>query len=81
MAELFDSLAGRIGPVLCTFVQYLIEVCNRMETACGVISCKFLGLIVRVSAQKFRDPRLNRSGEIAPEAVGSGIFDCYFERR
>ena len=26
---------------------------------------------------KFRDPRLNRSGEILPKAVGCGIFDRF----
>ena len=27
---------------------------------------------------KFRDPCLNRSGEIPPEAVGNSIFDSFF---
>ena len=27
---------------------------------------------------EFRDPSLNRSQEIPPEADGCGIFDCFF---
>ena len=33
-----------------------------------------MGPIVRDERVKFRDPRLTRSAEIQPKAVGSGIF-------
>ena len=60
--------------VLRTFAQYLIVFCIRLETASDVISGKFDGPIVPDKCVKFRDPRLNRSGEIQPKAVGSSIF-------
>ena len=44
MAAFLDSLAG--GPVLRTFVQYLIAFCSRPETASDVISGRFVGSIV-----------------------------------
>ena len=37
----------------------------------------FLGPLVFDKRVKFHDPGLNRSREIPPEAVRSGIFDCF----
>ena len=72
MAELFDPLQS--GPVLRTFVQYLITFSSRLETASDVISGKFVRPIVRHKHTQFCDSRLNRSREIPPEVVECGIF-------
>ena len=39
------------------------------------MSDRFVGPIVRDTTVKFRDPRLNRSRQIPPEAVRDGIFE------
>ena len=57
------------APVLCTFVQHLIAFCCRPEASGDVISGKFVPPIVHDKIEKFRDPGLNHSGEIPPEAV------------
>ena len=36
--ELFDSVSVSDGPVLCTFMQYLITFCSLLEVASDVIS-------------------------------------------
>ena len=36
-----------------------------------------MGSIAHNKHVTFRDPRLNRSREIRPEAVRDGIFDCF----
>ena len=38
------------------------------------MSDRYVRLTVQEKCVKFCDPRLNRSGEIRPEAVGCGIF-------
>ena len=43
-----------------------------------VISGRFVGSVVPNNHVKFGDPRLNRSREMPPEAVGGGIFDGFF---
>ena len=48
------------GPVLCTFVHYLIAFCSRPETATDV-TLSFVGPIVPDGRVKFCDPRLNHS--------------------
>ena len=72
MAELSASMPA--APVLHTFVQYLIAFGSRREATSGVISDRFVRLIVADKSMKFRDPRLNRSGEIRPEAVIRGAI-------
>ena len=67
------------GPVLHTFVKYLVTFCSRLETASDVISGKFVGPIVPNKSVKFCDPRLNLSGEIEPEVVEGGIFHVFFK--
>ena len=67
------------APVLRTFVQCLIAFCSRRETAGKVVSGAFLEPIVHDVQVKFRDPRLNRSGEIPPEAVG-GVISGRFSK-
>ena len=47
--------------------------------AVDVISSRFVEPIVRDPPVKFRDLRWNCSREIPPEAVGGGIFDCFFK--
>ena len=42
-----------------------------------VIYGKFVGPNVPDKPIKFRNPRLNRSREIPPQAVGGGIFDGF----
>ena len=76
MTELFDSLPS--GPVLRTFVQYLIAFCSRSETASCDRSDRFMRLIVPDKTFQFRDTCLNRYGEIRPKAIGGGIFDILF---
>ena len=73
------------GPVLRTFLKYLIVFCRRPERAGDAILGRFEGPLVLDKRVKFRDPSLNCSREIPPEAIGSGIFDCLspvtFERK
>ena len=53
-----------------THMQYSITVCSRLEAASDVISGWFMMLAVPDNRVQFRDPRLNRSGEIrAPHFV------------
>ena len=66
------------GPVLRTFVQYIIPFCNRSETASDVLSGKFYGTGCPDKYVKFRDHRLNHSWEISPEGVAGGIFYGFF---
>ena len=62
------------GPVFRTFVQYLITFCSRPETASDVISGLFVGMIVPEKPVTFRDPRLNLSQAIPPEAVEAAFL-------
>ena len=57
-----DSTLWRSHLFLCTFVQYLIALCSRLEEASDVISGTFVGLTVADKFVKFRHPRLNRFG-------------------
>ena len=66
------------APVLRTVLQYLIAFCSRLEAASDVISGTFVAPTVPDKIVKFRDPCLNRSRVIPPEAVGGGIFDSFF---
>ena len=52
-----------------TFVQYLIAFCSQLEAASDVISGRFARLIVLDKCVRFRNPCLNRSRDIPPEAV------------
>ena len=62
-------------PVLRTFVQYLTAFCSRPETTSPyVIYGKFVRSIVSDKLVKCRDPSLNQSREIPPQAFGSMIF-------
>ena len=54
------------GPVLRTFVQYMIEFCSRSDAASNVISGWFEQLAVPDKPVKCCDSRLNRSPEIRP---------------
>ena len=75
MVELSSTLR-LVGPVLRTFVQYSVAFYARPLAAGDVIlSGTFVGQIVLDKRVKFRDRCLNGSGEIPPEADGSGIFD------
>ena len=65
-------------PILRTFVQCLIAFCNLPEVASDVISGKFLRPVVLNKCVNFRDPGLECSREIPPEAGGGGIFDSFF---
>ena len=49
----------------------------RTEEASAVTSGRFVRPIVLDKRVKLRDPILNRSREIPPEAVGVGIFDSF----
>ena len=42
------------------------------------MSGKFVRPVVPDKFVKFRDPRLNHSGEILPKAIGGGIFDRFY---
>ena len=65
-------------PVLRTLMHYLIAFCTRREPASDVISGVFLKPVVPDKRVKSRDPCLNGSLEIPPEAVVAGIFDSFF---
>ena len=54
--------------------MHLFAVLNCPEAAIGVISSRFVGPIVHYERVNFRYPRLSRSGEIQPKAVGCGTF-------
>ena len=73
MADVFTL---RPDPFFALFT-YLIAFCSRPEAASEVISSKFVGLTVADKCVKFGDPRLSRSPEILPEAVGGGILDSF----
>ena len=55
----------------------VLAFCSWPEAANDIISGKCVVPIVNDVHVKFRDPRLNRSWEIPPEAVGGGIFDRF----
>ena len=74
-----DSVAGRTR--LMHFAQYSIAFCSRPETASDVITDRFVRPIVLDKYVKCRDLCFNHSREIAPETVGSGIFDSFFAIR
>ena len=65
--ELFDSLSGlaRFAYVYAVFKAF----CSLLEAISDVISGKFVGPIVLDKCVKFRDPCLNRSRDIPPEAA------------
>ena len=60
-----------------TFVRYLIAFLSRLETVSDIIFGRFVRPAIPDMSVKFRDPRLNRSPEIRPEAIGGGIFDRF----
>ena len=62
------------GPVLRTFVQYLMTFCSPLEAASDAISDMSVGPIVLDKDTT----KVNRSGEIPPEAIGGGIFHTFF---
>ena len=64
--------------VFAHFLQYVIAFYSRPEAASDVMSSAFPRLIVPDKCLKVRDPRLDRSGEISPEAVGCVILDGLF---
>ena len=66
------------APVLRTFLQYSFAFCSRPEVANDVMSGRFVRLVDPDQCVKFRDPRLHRSPEIRPEAVGGGIFGHFW---
>ena len=66
------------GPVLHTFVEFCIAFCSRQEAASYVISNAFVKAIVPDKCVKLCGPRLNRSREIPPEAVGGDISHRFF---
>ena len=68
-SDRISRLLVRQGP----FVQYLMTFCSRLEAAGDVISGTFVGPIVPDKSVKCRDPSLNRSQEIPPEAIRGGI--------
>ena len=76
-AELFDSFP--VGPVLRYFVQYSIVLfaADRKQLAQSYPADRCIKPTVRDKCVKFRDPRLNRCGEIRPKAVRGGIFGCF----
>ena len=59
MAELFKSWPA--GPVLHTFMQYLIAFCSRQEAANDVISDVFVDQTGTDVLAEFGDSRFNRS--------------------
>ena len=67
-----------VAPVLRSFVQYLIAFCSRLKAASDDMFGRFVGLTVPDKWVKFRDRRLNRSREIRPKSVESGIIDGFF---
>ena len=66
------------GPILRTFVQYLLTFCSRPEAASDAVSSRVVEPIVLDKWVKFNGPSLNRSIKISPEAAGGGIFDICF---
>ena len=52
------------GPVVRSFVQYLIAFCSRPKTASGVISSGIVGPILQDKPVELCDPRLNHSMDL-----------------
>ena len=70
------ALICRKHPFYALFVQsYLIAFCGRPDIASDVVSCRFVRLIVQDKLIKFRNPGLNLSREIPPEAIRGGFFE------
>ena len=65
------------APVLRLFLQYLVILCGRAETASYVISGRFVGSTVSDKRVNFRDPRLGHSVELPNQAAGLGIFEGF----
>ena len=66
------------GLVLRTFGQYLMTYFSRPESANDINSDIFVRSVVLEKRLKFRDPILNCSREILPEAVAGGSFYSIF---
>ena len=62
------------GPVVRTFVHYVIAFCSWPETASDVITGRSVGPIVYNKRVKFHDPPSTRFQEIPPKAA---IFDRF----
>ena len=60
-------------------MKHLIAFCSRSEAASDVISDAFVGPVVSDKPVKFGYLCLNRSRQIPPEAVGSGILKFFRE--
>ena len=59
------------------FVHYLIAFHSRPEAVSDLISFRFYGLTVPDTRMKFRDPSVNCSRKVPPEAVEGAIFDSF----
>ena len=67
----------RPAPFCATFVQHLITFCSRKSRYSDVISGKLVRPVVLDKLVKYRDPSLNRSREIPPEAAIGVTFDSF----
>ena len=74
MAELFDSLAGRTR--FTHFCAVFNCVCSRSE-APVLCTAKFVRPVSQTGAWNYRYPRLNRSQEIPPEAIGAAFSTVF----
>ena len=54
------------GPVLRTYVQYLVVFCSRLEVASDVVG-RACGAVVPDNLVQFCDPRLNRIEKFHPK--------------
>ena len=76
VTELYTSMPA--SPVLRTFFcAVLNHILHPIGKASDFISGNRVGSIVHDKPVKFRDPSLNRSREIPPEAFGGCIFDRF----
>ena len=60
IGDLASNKAFPTGPVICTFIQYLITSFRLTEAVGDIISDIVVSLIVPESAVKFCEPGLNR---------------------
>ena len=72
-----DSTLCMSGPVLCTFVQYLITFCSCPEAARVVISGRFVRPGVLDKRAEVNDPSLNSSREKPPKVVAGCISTVF----
>ena len=72
----FGLYAGRT--VLCTFVQYIIAFCGRLEAGSDVLTARFIRLTVADRCIKFRNLAYTVLDKFDPKPSDAGIFGRFY---